>query len=309
MATESAPELDKPIQTQVNFIGLLDVLSERLYQIKKGDRAMFPRVLIFLILLGLLGGIHPSYGESFGLSVSSFDLQKAGEKLKITLDDLPPRRDPSPLLFDLVRLQSDKDPFQEVGRELRELSDLTHRSDTRSLLYAGVLAFASDRMTGHWNDIFLKKHISGTFAVLGSYGGIALVAVSTLVNDDKERETARLALNAALDASLLVGVLKTVMGRERPYQSGNEGEFRGPGRGFTSFPSGHTALAFSLATVYARRHSNHRSLWYWLAGGVALARIADEKHFLSDTLFGAAIGIHSGNRALAGKAGVFQHRF
>jgi membrane-associated phospholipid phosphatase len=60
-----------------------------------------------------------------------------------------------------------------------------------------------------------------------------------------------------------------------------------------SFPSGHTAWAFAVATVVARRHSNHK--WvpivaYALASLDGVSRITSAKHFVSDTAFGAALG-------------------
>ena len=59
-----------------------------------------------------------------------------------------------------------------------------------------------------------------------------------------------------------------------------------------SFPSGHTSTAFSLATV-----ANQHYGWkvgvpaYLLASGVGLSRIEKDKHYLSDVLAGATLGI------------------
>lgn len=59
------------------------------------------------------------------------------------------------------------------------------------------------------------------------------------------------------------------------------------------FPSGHTATAFAVATVVARRYSRHRWVpWvaYGLASTVAFSRATSGNHFLSDIFFGGAIG-------------------
>jgi membrane-associated phospholipid phosphatase len=67
---------------------------------------------------------------------------------------------------------------------------------------------------------------------------------------------------------------------------------RPDGSNSLSFPSGHTSSAFSLATV-ANRHYG----WkvgvpaYVLASGVGLSRIEKDKHYLSDVLAGATLGI------------------
>ena len=64
-----------------------------------------------------------------------------------------------------------------------------------------------------------------------------------------------------------------------------------------SFPSGHTALAFMTATMLTKEYG-HISPWvgvgaYTFATGTGLMRIANNKHWLSDVLTGAGIGIIS----------------
>ena len=64
-----------------------------------------------------------------------------------------------------------------------------------------------------------------------------------------------------------------------------------------SFPSGHTALAFMTATMLTKEYG-HISPWigagaYTFATGTGLMRIANNKHWLSDVLTGAGIGILS----------------
>ncbi|OON66238.1 hypothetical protein B0919_22395 [Hymenobacter sp. CRA2] len=67
--------------------------------------------------------------------------------------------------------------------------------------------------------------------------------------------------------------------------------------GFDSFPSQHTSAAFSAATFMHREYGG-RSIWYSVGGyTVATAtgglRIAKDKHWLSDVLAGAGVGIAS----------------
>ena len=64
-----------------------------------------------------------------------------------------------------------------------------------------------------------------------------------------------------------------------------------------SFPSGHTATAFMTATMLTKEYG-HISPWigigaYTFATGTGLMRIANNKHWLSDVLTGAGIGILS----------------
>ena len=69
----------------------------------------------------------------------------------------------------------------------------------------------------------------------------------------------------------------------------------------TSFPSGHTAQAFAAATFMAREYG-HRSILYsigayTMATGVGAMRVMNNRHWVSDVLVGAGIGILSTNLA------------
>ena len=64
-----------------------------------------------------------------------------------------------------------------------------------------------------------------------------------------------------------------------------------------SFPSGHTATAFMTATMLTKEYGHH-SPWvgvgaYSLATATGLMRVANNKHWLSDVMVGAGIGILS----------------
>jgi len=58
-----------------------------------------------------------------------------------------------------------------------------------------------------------------------------------------------------------------------------------------SFPSGHAAATFAFASVF-ERHLGYRLAWptVALATYVATSRLHDNKHYLSDVVFGAALG-------------------
>lgn len=64
-----------------------------------------------------------------------------------------------------------------------------------------------------------------------------------------------------------------------------------PNGGAYSFPSGHTAAAFCVAPVLARRFGLAAAVpAYALGAATALGRMEDRKHYLSDVIFGAGIG-------------------
>jgi len=68
-----------------------------------------------------------------------------------------------------------------------------------------------------------------------------------------------------------------------------------------SFPSGHTSTSFATATVL-QRHLGWKAgvPAYALAGYVAASRVQSEKHYLSDVVLGAAIGIVGGRTVTIG---------
>lgn len=67
----------------------------------------------------------------------------------------------------------------------------------------------------------------------------------------------------------------------------------------TSFPSGHTAQAFAAATFMVKEYG-HKSIWYSIsaytvAASVGTLRVLNNRHWVSDVLVGAGIGILSTN--------------
>lgn len=60
-------------------------------------------------------------------------------------------------------------------------------------------------------------------------------------------------------------------------------------------PSGHAAAAFATAAVF-ERHLGYRGAWptFVVATYIATSRLHDNVHFLSDVLFGSALGMASG---------------
>lgn len=99
----------------------------------------------------------------------------------------------------------------------------------------------------------------------------------------------RMVTSDVLSAALMAGVvnlLKQTTHVERPDGSNNH-----------SFPSGHTATAFMTATMLTKEYG-HKSPWigigaYTAAAATGLMRMANNKHWLSDVLTGAGIGILS----------------
>ncbi len=100
-------------------------------------------------------------------------------------------------------------------------------------------------------------------------------------------------LNAAITFSL-----KSLFGRARPYNNlgHNEFTFWSFEDAFMSFPSGHSSAAFTTATVISHRINSPAAYYisYGLAFMTTMSRIYYDKHWFSDTAFGAFIGTLSG---------------
>lgn len=62
-----------------------------------------------------------------------------------------------------------------------------------------------------------------------------------------------------------------------------------------AFPSGHSSATFAFAATL-ERHLGFRGAWptYAIASYVAASRLHDNRHFLSDVVFGGALGMASG---------------
>ena len=90
-------------------------------------------------------------------------------------------------------------------------------------------------------------------------------------------------LRAQMVSQALVHGIKYTVQRSRP-----TGEC-------CAFPSGHAATAFAAAAVI-ERHLGYRFAWPTLLGAtyVAASRLHDNRHYLSDVVFGAALGTASG---------------
>ncbi|TDD96614.1 phosphatase PAP2 family protein [Flavobacterium cellulosilyticum] len=104
--------------------------------------------------------------------------------------------------------------------------------------------------------------------------------------NDFQHQTINIVIANAI-AVAATEIIKHAVGEERPDLSDN-----------LSFPSGHTTIAFTNAALlyYEFKDSN---IWYASSGflfatATAALRVANNKHYTSDVLAGAGIGVVSG---------------
>jgi undecaprenyl-diphosphatase len=100
-------------------------------------------------------------------------------------------------------------------------------------------------------------------------------------------------LAAHVVAGVLNMFLKHLVGRGRPkFMHGDHSEFVPfGGSGWDSFPSGHSAATFAVATVLAVRFPKIRWLMMLIALAVSLSRLFRASHFLTDIVAGAVLGV------------------
>lgn len=173
---------------------------------------------------------------------------------------------------------------------------------------------------------YTQKHRSNTledfsevFREQGSviyYGGISLGVLSVGLisgDDDVTRAGGRLIATVAGSTILMQG-LKLLVGRSRP--NANVGAFdfhpfstledSAGVEQRESMPSGHTTVAFAVATSIADDIGSRpvSVLLYLWAAGAGFSRVYDNRHWLSDTAVGALLGITSA-KIITGRWRVF----
>jgi membrane-associated phospholipid phosphatase len=211
---------------------------------------------------------------------------------------------------DSVKL--DRPYLGQVVTDARDLVMAPCRWGTRDWVRAAALAgttillTAADEPVG---DFFQSRrtesldHISrfglepwGNPYAMAAIGGF--VAAGELFDQPRIRSTGYLAAESFLISGLLVRIPKLLAGRQRPdaWPPSSPSGFKGPFKG-SSFPSGHTTAAFSVASVIAFQYGHKK--WvplvaYSVAGLTGISRMYDNRHWLSDVFAGAVVGTLTG---------------
>ncbi|HEV8381450.1 MAG TPA: phosphatase PAP2 family protein [Gemmatimonadales bacterium] len=159
----------------------------------------------------------------------------------------------------------------------------------------GVDAWVQDLRSSR-SDAFARAFRNGgrPEVVFGIPGGI--LAAGVISGRPELRRSGGRVLAAVVTAGLTTSALKEMFGRVRPVETSDQYLFR-PFTSNDAFPSGHATLAFALATSLAAEI--HRpwatALLYAGATGTAWSRLNDHRHWLSDVLAGATVGITAAN--------------
>jgi len=156
-----------------------------------------------------------------------------------------------------------------------------------------------------------RNPVSNSFARVGNTFGtgqlvfpalLTTFVASSALGSEGVRRASGHALVAAATAGLAATALKWTVGRERPNSGFDSDHFDNFDFKDSSFPSGHTSIAFGVASSLSR---DIKGRWddvalYGAASLTGLARMNDNKHWLSDVVGGAAVGIFAGKWATRG---------
>jgi membrane-associated phospholipid phosphatase len=191
---------------------------------------------------------------------------------------------------------------------------------------AAVMHFDSD--IDEWARVQKQKHnwINKSSPVITRFGGdwgvysvLAAGAISAACKNEKGVQTTLLATQAMITSGVWVNIIKILTGRERPiadytFSKSESGVWYGPFAAwdqdlairkpvsaFDAFPSGHTATAFSIATVFATQYKDIKEIpviCYSAATLVGISRLTEHEHWASDVFAGGILGYLCGRQVV-----------
>lgn len=132
------------------------------------------------------------------------------------------------------------------------------------------------------------SQMGASYTMVGLSGATFLLGKAT--GNKREQDTGWLALKAVAHAQIFVFGMKQITNRQRPIAGGTGIGFW---EGGNSFPSGHAATSFAVATVFAYEYRDHIAVpitAYAIAGTVAASRVGARRHWVSDIVVGSTAG-------------------
>jgi len=144
---------------------------------------------------------------------------------------------------------------------------------------------------GYWSSIILDYTLPW-FTYLGSHFAVIVFIIFSFIFTKQRKILLRLVLLYAIQSGVVYG-LKYVILRQRPlfFLEMASKLSRGPGEILDpSFPSGHSAYAFMMATLLATWFPRYRVIFLIVAGLIGWTRIYLGLHYPTDVIFGGLLG-------------------
>lgn len=235
----------------------------------------------------------------------------------------------------ILSMHSDKNYFFSLLEDFKEQGTSPFRMKTKQWLLTGaaagitVMLIHYDDKIDHWARVQKQEHgwVRKTSPVITRFGGdvgvysvIATAMVSAAARNEKGFQTSLLATRAMITSGVWVNIIKILTGRERPlanytFSQIDGGKWYGPlakydqdasshkpVSAFDAFPSGHTATAFSIATVFALQYKDKKAvpiICYTAASLVGVSRLVEHQHWASDVFVGALAGYFCGRQVVS----------
>ena len=261
------------------------------------------RLFIFPLLIAMAATLHAQTAAD-GQPAPAIPASGKGDKPSAADSDKEPRRsfdlqpgeDPNNRLLMpfLKHLAGDQEQFWTSPARFR-VQDLKWAAP-----FTGITAgfIASDSW---WSKQVNPSHMQTslnisdytTYGLIAAGGGAFVLGHVT--HDDRLSESGLLAGEAAINATGVTYLFQEITQRQRPVQgNGNGSFFTGGG----SFPSEHSAIAWSIASVMAHEYPGWLSQMaaYGAATAVTLTRVTARQHFPSDVVVGSALGWYFGRQ-------------
>lgn len=208
------------------------------------------------------------------------------------------------------------------------------KMNTKQLIMSGaavgitVVLFHFDGDIDEWARTKKQKHlwINKSSPLITNFGGpwgvysvLATGLLGAAIKDETLVQTSLLATQAMITSGVWANIAKVLTGRERPLAdyafSNSEGGIwygpfavwdqdlavRKPVSAFDAFPSGHTATAFSIATVFAMQYKDKKAIpviCYSAATLVGISRLTEHEHWASDVFVGGLLGYLCGRQVV-----------
>lgn len=148
--------------------------------------------------------------------------------------------------------------------------------------------------------VWLVPHEAALWGTL-AVGGIGTWAWASLNRRDDVAQGLSLMGEAVAVSQIYHLALKFALGREGPTDGAGDAVILGPANAIRVYPSGtpsgHAATLFSLVSAgfaYFRPPAWAQVIGYVLVGGLVAFHVIEHNHFLSDSLWGSAMGWYIG---------------
>ena len=236
-------------------------------------------ILICLILSGTLNSYAQNLTDSINVPPQNF-FRRSGKDLKY---------------MGLSIWETYKRPFSWKKKEWLTFGTVMGGSTLIAVtLDEPVYDYFKDRQTEAMNKFteigFILGEPNVNYPIMfGMWGAGAIF------NNDWMRQTGGMMIASVTASGLIQTFAKTAFGRARPSTGDGALSFK-PFDGtpqYHSLPSGHTSLAFALHWVLARQVNwlPAKIVFYSIPVIVAISRIHDGAHWMSDVVLGGALGI------------------